>query len=221
MSFRLNDGTHNGVLVGVSICRNMPPHRNTHTGLVYNRDGRLSHLHLVWDERLVDEPLPSGHAYVIPNLPAARLAFFEVLFRKIAEAGLRPHYALKYPRNAQFVSEEMGIRLDLGDALGLNCSTFALAAFASYGAKFIDLTTWPNDRLADIEWQGQLMNWLQGTAPSHATLVEPEIGCQRVRPEEAAGACLHGSYPARFADAERASQRILAMLDGDADHASL
>ena len=50
--------------------------------------------------------------------------------------------------------------------------------------------------------------------PDHAALIERDIGCPRIRPEEVAGACLEDVLPAGFDRCESNGHFLVGLLRG-------
>lgn len=95
---------------------------------------------------------------------------------------------------------------------GLNCSTFVLHVFRQYGIPLVDFDTW-QARSEDAEWHRSLVEWVKHDDPEHAALIESEIGCARVRPEEVAGAALDNELPVSFEHCVHNGQAVLAFVD--------
>src|SRR5262249_27060853 len=115
-------------------------------------------------------------------------------------------YALRYDPHALF--DPVTGRLTLPEGRGLSCSTFVLVLFRSARFPLIDTTGWPITRPGDREAQEKILNILERTCPDpdHVEGVRQEIqkGCERVRPEEVAGAALFDAPMVPYPDAEDA-----------------
>jgi hypothetical protein len=198
------------MLLGVFI-EFIPPHNHTHAGILYRRDdGQLHRLHLAWHCDLRDEAHQAGQYFAVPDIPPERARFFPRLCQRIKDRAGRLRYALRPPKNARFI-------LDTGevsnDEKGLNCATFVLAVFNSFGFQLIELEQWPQ-RPADAQWQTTLVAWLKRKYPDQAALVESDIGCPRPRPEEVAGACLCPSFPVAPNAAIAAGVQVIGVIGG-------
>jgi hypothetical protein len=201
------------VLLAVSINRNPGGSRNTHAGIVYrDDDGTLFHLHLATHWRLKHEGFEDGTLFVIPDLQAEFVRLVRRMCRRISLRPPRISYALRYPRTARFVVAGRFAALE-GEDNGLNCSTFVLTLFDTYGVQVVRFADWPI-RVADARWHRKIVDYIRSIDPAQANRLEPEIGCQRVRPEEVAAAFLfpEASFPVSPDDAMPASHWLLPIL---------
>ncbi len=219
LTFRTADIEH--IAVVVQIASDSP--YNTHTGVIYKTSGVARHLHLRW-HRWIEDCKPEGHfAIAILDIDSDRAQFLARLCLRIASrySGDKPTtaeeynrlipYSLKHPENAIF-NTATGEAVNCGD--GLNCCSFVLVLFATYGTFITHPNYWPF-RDDDKAWHAVLVDWLKGGDPAHAERISEQIGCQRVRPEELGGACLCFSMPASFLEAEQASRFVLQYLSHD------
>ena len=205
----------NGFPLAVAV-RRIHPSRHTHVGICYREGGRLWLLHMAEDRKLEHEPFDHSYACAVPEIPRFRLPFFVRLCRSLRERRPILRYALRHPENARFLIKGTG---DVGDVVltkggaGLNCSTFVLVFFQSYGWPLVNLADW-QVRAEDAAWHEVLVNWVGRTDETQADLIRSEIGCARVRPEETAGACLEQiPPPAGFEQCVANGQHILQVLD--------
>jgi len=142
----------NGFAIAVAIKR-MPPDQHTHTGVCYRGGGKLWFLHLAWDTDLRHEPYDGSYACAIPIIPTLRVPFFLRLCNALGDERRRPtlRYALRHPRNARFrIRADNEVVLTSGGN-GLNCSTFVLVFFQSYGLPLVNLDGW-EERPEDAKW---------------------------------------------------------------------
>jgi len=203
--------------VAVAVCRTS--HGNTHTGVAYRHsDGTVRFFHQAWHHCTRDEPLASesimtgGPFFCVtppmePDRAKATAGWWEFIASRKEPIG----YALRDDPEALF---DLGTGLlALPNGVGLSCSTFVLVLFRSVRFPFINTEGWPTGRPGDREAQDQLLQVLEKTCPdrSHIDEVRREIGCERVRPEEVAGAALYAApaLPVRYPEAENAGRYIL------------
>lgn len=200
-----------GVTIGVAIERNPDPPHNTHLGVAYRVDGELRHLHFAFHRLLCDGQAQEGLVIAVPNLPPERQRFYTRLCLRIAERRQAIPYNFRHPQSGQFVFETG----EWTGGCGLNCSYFVVYLFSSYGFQIVNPDEWPL-RAADAAWHREVIDrWMRTRDPPHAARLEEEVGSQRVRPEEAAGACLYDVLPASFLQAELASRWVLQMITLD------
>jgi hypothetical protein len=121
-------------------------------------------------------------------------------------------YALQHPNNAKFAIQAGGEVVLTKGGKGLNCSTFVLVFFQSFGVPLVKLETWQK-RSEDAPWHAALVRWVAASDPQQATLIASDIGCARVRPEEAAGAGLEEQLPVNFPQCVANGLFILHVLD--------
>jgi hypothetical protein len=203
----------NGFSLAVAVRRVSSQWRHTHAGLCYRDGGSLWLLHMAGDRSLEHEAFNAAYVCTIPRIPPLRLPFFMALCRAMRDRLPTLRYALRHPDNAIFLIQPGGdVVLTKGGA-GLNCATFVLVFFQSYGFPLVNLSTWQL-RPEDGAWHKNLVRFVNSTDPVQANLIRSEIGCARVRPEETAGACLEGNLPCEFAQCEANGQYILQVLDG-------
>jgi hypothetical protein len=197
-------------VLAIGICRTR--HGNTHTGVAYrNAKRKLRFFHQAFhhvtrdgDIALESEQMGGPFFSVIPSVEEDRARAIAGFWEFLAGRGEQIGYALRDDPDALF-DPNTGI-LVLSDGKGLSCSTFVLALFRSVRFPLIDTTGWPTDRPGDREAQEQLVLFLQQHCDNveHVEAVRQEIGCERVRPEEIAGAGLSRKLPVRHAEAEDA-----------------
>jgi len=204
--------TDNGFDLAVAVRRMPSQFRHTHTGLCYREGGKLWFLHLAWDCALEHGEYDGSYACAVPSIPALRLPFFLRLCRALRDRRPILRYALRHPENARFEIQGGGDVVLTQGGLGLNCSTFVLVFFQSYGWPLVNLLGWQL-RAEDAVWHSTLVNWVDRSDSVHAGRILSEIGCARVRPEETAGACLEESLPACFGQCVANGQYILHILD--------
>jgi len=192
-------------LIYIALSLNSDEPHNTHVGLVYVADGEWYQFHLCWHHRLL-ETKPNGICLLVSlNIPIERQRFFSKYCRWILEKNREIKYGLKYPDKAELLFES-GKIIDYGN--GLNCSHFIIFILAKYGLEIVHPLTWPL-REKDAEWHRQLVRWMAEKHPGHAEDMKADIGCQRVRPEELAGACLYDNFPVDYNQASVGAKWVL------------
>lgn len=209
--------TNDDGLFSIAVAIGFAQSGNTHSGILHRgKDGRLSVLHLRFHCKLENEIHdPSVYSIAVPNLTRDRQKFYQALCRKIVNAHPLIRFALRYGDNS--FDTATGQIVLAKDGLGLNCATFVLAIFRSYGFDLVDFSTWQY-RAQDAVWHRELVTMVRAQTdcdgPNHATLIASEIGCARVRPEEVAGACLEDALPADFDKCRDNGIWIVARLRG-------
>jgi hypothetical protein len=202
--------------VSVSLERTAPC--SLHAGLIWrDADGGLRRLHFAWHRILVDQPYESV-ACAIPLIDDEEGIYVAAFFGKIARGAPKRQipYNLKYDESVYFDAATGDIHL--GSATGLSCATFVVAAFRSSGNLLVDVTNWPPASLEDIEAQKRFVALLKGDKnperQQQGAKVEAEVGCSRIRPDHAAGACIESAYPVDHAICERNGREVVSKLDG-------
>jgi hypothetical protein len=198
--------------VAIGICRT--DHGNTHTGVAYRHsDGSVHFFHQAWHHVTRDAPIAGERAAmngpffcVMPDVEPDRAQAIAAFWDFIASRKETIGYALRHDPHALF-DPQTG-RLTMATGIGLSCSTFVLVLFRSVRFPLIDTTGWPVDRPGDREAQEKLLEVLDTTCMdrTHIESVRQEIatGCERVRPEEIAGAALYDALPVQHPQAEDA-----------------
>jgi hypothetical protein len=204
--------------LAVAICRTR--FGNFHTGVVYRHSsGGLRFFHQAWHHDTRDESLFAGSQSmegpffcVVPNIDPARAKAIAAFWEFIASQNQRIAYALWNDPTAYF-DLNTGV-LVLRNGRGLSCSTFVLVLFRSASLPLIDTTGWPPNRPGDREAQENLLRVLEDTCQDqlHIQAVRAEIGCERVRPEEIAGAAMVPDLPVQHPLAEDAGLFILGSI---------
>jgi len=199
-------------MVAIGICRT--EYGNTHTGAAYRHsDGSVHLLHQAWHHITRDAPIASESAElhgpffcVMPVIEPDRARAIAGFWEFVASRGEKIGYALRDDPQALF-DPETG-RLTMPDGLGLSCSTFVLVLFRSVRFPYINTAGWPIGRPGDREAQEKILEVLEKTCRDRAHIegVRQEIarGCERVRPEEVAGAALYDMLPVQHHQAEDA-----------------
>jgi hypothetical protein len=212
--------------VAVAIAR--MPEGNTHVGIVYRlRDGSESSglLHLAFHKLLMNDPVDSLVRWpgleremvcIVPEMEELEQANVAIMCRGIARDMPELPYGLTYNDDGYFDFIDGNFDLILPeDRRWLNCSTFVLTVFKSTGPAILDAEDWPARPIQDRDWQIQLAKWLWKRSDcKHIKRILPGIGRARIRPEEAAGACLEDELPARFEQCEPNGQVVLELIDG-------
>lgn len=185
--------------VGVAILRNSPdPSR--HTGIVYRHPGTGA-LHLAdmaWHRNFRNQPYNPAWGYwcAVPHFadPIIEESFADYCAHVAASLPARkPPYNLLSAENTQFDSAGVWVSRDPDG--GMNCSSFVAAVFQSYNCPLVNVQTWPVGLPRDIQEQTDLVckfvNSVSQEDRKQAYKMSPQIGRHaRIRPEEAAGACL-------------------------------
>lgn len=122
-------------------------------------------------------------------------------------------YALN-PRNAS-ISRQGAI--DLRDSLGLTCATLVTRLFDAARIPLIDEATWdqrnPERIEEDSAAQRKLVEYLRQQDAEHASRVERDVGCARVRAEEVAVASTMASRPATLTVVEPPGRALVARVN--------
>ncbi len=187
-----------------------------HAGLLYADSKGVAHLlHLAFHHRLINDQDFDTYAFVVPPLdPEARAnvsAMCERIWRRNRTRGLP--YGFRFDATRFDGSGEMRLG---SDEVGLTCATLPLAVFASVGRPLVDMRTWEG-RADDREAQAALLELLRRhcrDAGDHLATVANQVGCVRVRPQEAAGACSTERLPCVFSVACAAGEAIRVALGG-------
>jgi len=188
-----------GDFPAVAVAITVAPAGNTHVGLLYCDENDLPRLlHLRFDCFLEDSPFPPDYLYGDPNLDDIDKEMVAGHCRLIAAKNPPIRFAIHYNPRARLIQREDTILLEK-EGKGLNCVTFALAVFEHAGPGLINTDGWPK-RPEDVPWHKRLVLQLlaQGVPRWYVKKVAKDIGCVRVRPEEATGACLEDNLPATF-----------------------
>jgi len=184
-----------------------------HAGLLYADDHDEVHLlHLAFHHRLRRDQGFEPYAFVVPALDLEVkqnvAAMCERVWTRNRTRGLA--YGLRF--NATTFDATGQVRYGPDEA-GLTCATFPLAVFASAGRALVDLTTWEtraDDRAAHETLLALLRRYCGDQ--KHLAAVEKQVGCHRVRPEEAAGTCSAPDLPCSFDLARAAGEQIRTAL---------
>lgn len=189
------------------------PHCRMHAGLLY-RDANDDwwYLHFAFHEILktVEYTADGTTSCATTKIDEADQVFLAAFCGRVSTAWQNQEipYNLKYDPDVRFDPTTGAVSFG-PNSTGLNCATFVLAVFRSAGNPLIDATGWPADRPGDRERQTQYVEFLRQRDVDHADVVEAEIGTPRIRPEEAAGACLEDDLPAGFAQCEPNGRYVL------------
>ena len=209
--------------VGLLLARVLP-HGNMHLGITYRHRGeaylyhQAFHLHTRHETYGECVTRLGGLTLVVAlEFRRDRQKAIAGFLDRIAAKDARHPYSFRYDPKST-IDERLG-RLVTREGIGLNCVTFVLALLNSCQVRLVDIATWPDARPEDRQAQQELADWLEkhpDATPGHREAVRAEIGCTRVRPEEAAGAGCYTVFPVKFPDAEQASlvllQRIAAKM---------
>ncbi|WP_437726954.1 hypothetical protein [Sorangium sp. So ce861] len=188
-----------------------------HVGISYQVDdaGARRHLHLAWHHRLRnDDALEDDVLWVVPGVDEIALADVSNAAYLIARQHADGRIPYAFQKGAARFTD--GGVLELNGSLGLTCATFIELVFASADVILLNTPTWdtgrsPERTAEDDAAQRKLVDYLRRTrgAEAHATLVENEGPCTRVRAEEVAAASGMTGHPIPFARAEPEGRRIL------------
>ncbi len=190
-----------------------------HAAIIYrSSDGRPRRLHLAGLGHCasVDEDRAfahDGHICVGTNLQRDDAVALAGYCRRIYKANARHRqipYNLRYDPGTRF-DPDTG-ELVLGEtATGLTCATFVVHVFSSSANPILDGSGWPS-RQKDLVRQRFLVESMRPNYPVQASLIEQEIGCPRIRPEEVVGACLEEDLPADFDRCEANGYFVAGLL---------
>jgi hypothetical protein len=196
--------------LAIGICRTS--HGNTHTGVAYRNakaEVRFFHQafhHVTREGPIAIESEQMGGPFfcVVLSVEEDRARAIAGFWEFIASLGEQIGYALRDDPDALFDPNTGTLVLPNGK--GLSCSTFVLTLFRSVRLPLIDTAGWPSDRPGDREAQQTLVRFLEQHCGDreHVEAVRREIGCERVRPEEIAGAGLSRRLPVRYPEVEDA-----------------
>jgi len=103
---------------------------------------------------------------------------------------------------------------------GLTCSGFVLAVLDAYNVELVEDSSWPTDRIKDLEFVTGATNYLSKmkNAPEMAKIVSDGLKFVRYRPEEVAGATMADTWPCPFQIAKENSESVLAFLNSLSSH---
>ena len=186
--------------VGVVVIDN--GHGGTHTGIVFvtgGGDHRFLHLAFHHDARLEAPPTAGLYgAVAVPSTLGNHLLMLLDLIEPANRSTIA--YAFGFTGTTHFDLDNG--RLFVGDdAIGLTCSTFVLAAFASVSFPLLTLNPWP-PRQGDAETMAALIDILQRREDNK--LIEPGYTARvtreaqtaaRIRPEDVLAAATEPAAP--------------------------
>lgn len=186
-----------------------------HVGIALTVDGEAAvFVHLAWHLALRVEAIPDPQWWVVPRMTRAALAAVAQLGALVAERPGRLPYALEH-QGARFTADGA---LDLGGRHGLTCASFVAVLFESVNAPLIELSTWherdPARKAEDDTAQQRLVDALAVRHPTQAALVQREVGCPRIRPEEIAAASGIAPQPVAFDRAEAGGRVVAEVVAG-------
>lgn len=182
-----------------------------HCGLIHRIDEEEPrHVHLAWHHQLRSEPPTDDYFWVDPaSFESAEKRIVAMLARQIGDRREPIPYALS---NVGLRFDEAGQLAGIRTGQGFTCATFVLAVFASYGYDLVERATWPLN--ANDDWQAWVVDTLEKpgsrASPEHVAAVKQQIGGQRVRPGEVAGAASAAETPVVFDDAQKLAAEIIA-----------
>ncbi len=183
-----------------------------HCGVVYHAStGEPRYLHLAWHLDLRDEPsLPTGW-WVVPSLDDDVLEDAATQAEAVAKSYRDGRVPYAFDRaDASILADG---RLHLGRSHGLTCASFIALLFESSRASLVEMGSWGQDTSAareeaDRAAQQRIVEWLREGYPEQAALLDAEIGCARLRPEEIAAASGLLPHPLTRALAEAGAQQL-------------
>lgn len=147
--------------VGVVVLDN--GHDGTHAGIVFVADPDAAppkFLHLAFHHDLVVGPPPGAGLYGAVDVPKRLKNHLLMLLEQVEPANHDTiNYAFGFSGATHFDLNTARIVVG-GDDVGLTCSTFVLAVFASVGFPLLVLTPWA-PRAGDAEVMASIINLLQ------------------------------------------------------------
>lgn len=190
-----------------------------HAGLLYrDTGGNLHFLHLAWHRILRHEAYSGAFGCAIPVLDSADELFLSGFCGRIWRAIQHDKipFGLRHDPDVRFDLATGEVRFPVG-ATGLNCANMVLAVFRSSGNTLLDPSGWRTDRAEDHKVQQEQVDLLLSRTPdeqAQGRVLQSDVGrVARIRPEEAAGACLEDSYPAAFTECEANGQFIRQRME--------
>jgi hypothetical protein len=216
-----------GILIAAAV------RKGPHAAIVYRSDDSQPRiLHFAWHHFLKDDALSdhqSDYVCVVPigierDDQVALAAYCRRIYRANASRCTIP-YNLRYDPETSF-DPDTGDFVRPETATGLNCATFVVQVFRSSGNPILDGDGWPQ-RPKDVERQRYLVDYLRNCPnpahrdPAQADLIELEIGCMRIRPEEVVGACLEKELPALFGQCEPNGYFLIGLVEAKSQGLSL
>ena len=190
-----------------------------HTGIVYrDASGKAKQLDLAWHKKLRVLDCQASIGCAVPGFDPTDEQFIALYCGKIA----RSYPVRKLPYNLKVDNEvrfNAGGGVEVGEQYtGMSCATFVVAVFRSAGHPLIDTDGWPVATEEDREIQAKFVAYMrERNNPEEikqADIIEAEIGCPRVAPEEVAGACLEDQRPAGHDLCAKAGAFIISSIDG-------
>lgn len=179
-------------------------------------NGEVHFFHQPWHHDTRDGPIGSENARmggpffcVVPAVEPDRARAIAGFWAFIASRGEQIGYALlgyALRDDTEAVFDPNTGLLAMPHGRGLSCSTFVLVLFRSVRLPYIDTVDWPVHRPGDREAQEWLVQNFEVPCNdrAHVEWFRGEIGCERVRLEEVAGAALFPVLPVRHPDVEDA-----------------
>ncbi len=197
----------------------------SHTGILFRMRGVLIIQDNLWHERFRSSPCRELPHFVMLALEPEEEHDVRMMCQLIHERHsngdpareYRIPYAFRYTSKTR-INPATG-EMQLEDGLGLSCSTFVLAVFQSVEITLVKIDTW-RSRADDVVRHEALLQKMRAGIPGfappapadHIVLVEKEVHCMRVRPEEVAAAGLFDDFPVAFEELERAGTWILDQI---------
>jgi hypothetical protein len=181
---------------------------------------------MAWHQVFRDQPYNSAWGYycAVPHFddPLVEESFADYCAHVAQSTAVRrPPYNLHNPDAFWF--DPQGDWFCCDPDVGMTCSSFVVAVFASYGHPLVDASTSPVGLPDDVAEQIDLLCTMrQSTVAAdraQAIKIAPEIGRHpRIRPEEAAGACLVLATSRPLNHAQTAPIGVRVLQEWDARH---
>jgi hypothetical protein len=178
------------------------------------------HLHLAFHNRLwkgVGPKVPTEGLYSVPSLlPEEENTLLAMLDLVVEANSGRLPYALVYDGSTRFRVATGQVLIGTA-CIGLTCSTFVLAIFASIGVELLRLKPWP-ERDGDEAFREMVLDMLRkdeesGKAqPGYAEKVAQEKEFHRYRPEDVVAAGVLAPPAQPFARIRDPSEEIRAYV---------
>jgi hypothetical protein len=203
--------------VGVALMRR--DSGGLHVGIVFRSSkGPVQLLHLVWQDRLRCDPLPTssfwGPCFLHPIRQRAIALLCERVASNMCEGPVDWGWSYDGGQNPPITAD--GVPTE--DRRAMTCATFVLALFAAQGASLVDPRTWP-EREEDRQWAAAMLKMFDATASEHCERLAKDIPTlTRIRPCEVAVAVTgvdDEDPPFEFQHVHPHSERLFATLCGE------
>jgi hypothetical protein len=199
------------------------PEEGSHTGILFRMKGVLIIQDLLWHEKFRSKPADEMPHFVKLSLEPEQehdvRMRCELIHQRRNDRSKTYHtpYAFRYS-NKNSINPGTG-EIEFNDGIGVSCSTFVLAVFQSVGIPLVNINTW-QAREGDVARHQALLKkmregidgWAPPAPPEHIAIVEKEVHCMRVRPEEVAATGMFNEHPATFEQLAPAGAWILSQI---------